>query len=106
LESKDKCIAVPLPPSVKAAPTPFIRLPGRQKRDLAHPLPVYFYEMTNPLKKVCKKAVEAFKDHSKCKPAGDDAVAGFVRYKGNLYHILASDVDEPDVTKEQEQGER
>jgi hypothetical protein len=46
------------------------------------------------VKKVFKKIAKRFKVASKCKPTCDDAVVGFVRYKGRLYHIVVSTVDE------------
>ena len=46
------------------------------------------------LKKVFKRLAKRFKVASKCKSIGDDAVAGFVRHKGKLYHIVISTVDE------------
>ena len=49
--------------------------------------------MKNPLKKVCKKAVKAFKNHSNCKGT-DESVGGLVRYKGKVYHIAVTAVDE------------
>ena len=50
--------------------------------------------MKKLLTKVFKKITKQFTTASKCKPTGDDAVAGFVRYKGKLYHIVVSTVDE------------
>ncbi len=46
------------------------------------------------LKEVFTKAVKRFKIASKCKPIGDGAVAGFVRHRGKLFHIVVSKVDE------------
>lgn len=46
------------------------------------------------LKKVFKKIAKRFKVASKCKPTCDDAVAGFVRYRGRLYHIAVSTMEE------------
>lgn len=50
--------------------------------------------MTNPLKKVCKKAVRAFKHPSECKPAREGEVAGLVCHRGKLYFITVSEADE------------